>query len=110
MSSGLIYAFQYMADYPEKAAKVRQEQLEVRGDADASITLEILDQSPYLRAFVKEVLRIRRKHREKPSKSPLSFANPAYTDIFDRFFLFTFTWLHSSRHHGTILCKERFPY
>jgi len=60
MTSGLIYAFQFMADYPEVAEKVRKEQLEVRaGDLDAPFTLEMLDQSPYLRAFVKETLRYR---------------------------------------------------
>jgi C-22 sterol desaturase len=61
MTSGLIYAFQYMADCPEVFAKVRQEQLELRGDSDVPITLDVLDQSPYLRAFVKEVLRLRRE-------------------------------------------------
>lgn len=59
MTSGLIYAFQYMSDYPEAFAKVRQEQLELRGDSEVPITLEVLDESPYLRAFVKEVLRLR---------------------------------------------------
>ncbi|KAK9897780.1 cytochrome P450 [Cystobasidium minutum MCA 4210] len=59
MTSGLIYAFQYMSDYPEVFAKVRQEQLELRGDSEVPITLDILDESPYLRAFVKEVLRLR---------------------------------------------------
>lgn len=61
MTSGLIYAFQHMADYPEIAAKIRNEQIELRGDADIPITLDILDQSPYLRAFVKETLRLRRE-------------------------------------------------
>lgn len=61
MTSGLIYAFQYMADYPEVFAKVRQEQLELRGGPEVPITLDVLDESPYLRAFVKEVLRLRRK-------------------------------------------------
>lgn len=60
MTSGLIYAFQFMADYPEVFAKVKKEQLEVRGgDLDAPFTLEHLDQSIYLKAFVKEVLRYR---------------------------------------------------
>lgn len=61
MTSGLIYAFQFMADYPEVFAKVRQEQLELRGGPDVPITLDVLDESPYLRAFVKEVLRLRRE-------------------------------------------------
>jgi len=60
MTSGLIYAFQHMADYPAIAAKVRAEQLEVRGgDLDAPLTLEMMDDMPYLRAFVKETLRLK---------------------------------------------------
>ena len=69
MTSGLIYAFQFMADYPQVADKVRKEQLDVRaGDLDAPFTLEMLDQSPYLRAFVKETLRYRRE--SVPISSP----------------------------------------
>ncbi|KIY67496.1 cytochrome P450 sterol C22-desaturase [Cylindrobasidium torrendii FP15055 ss-10] len=59
MSSGLIYAFQHLADSPEMFAKVREEQDRVRGgDMDAPITLEMLDSMTYLQAFVKESLRV----------------------------------------------------
>lgn len=62
MTSGLIFAFQHMADHPDIFAKVREEQLDVRGgDTEAPLTLELLDQMPYLRAFVKETLRLRRE-------------------------------------------------
>lgn len=62
MTSSVIYGFQLMADYPEAFAKVRQEQMEVRGgDVDAPISLDILDKSVYLKAFVKETLRYRRE-------------------------------------------------
>lgn len=41
-------------------AKLRQEQLAVRGtDASVSITLDMLDEMPYTRAVVKESLRLR---------------------------------------------------
>ena len=62
MTSGLIFAFQHMADHPEVFAKVRAEQISVRqGDLDAPITQDLLDQMPYLRAFVKETLRLKRE-------------------------------------------------
>lgn len=58
MSSGLIYAFQHFADHPEVLAKVREEQHRVRGgDYDRPMTLEMLDDMPYLRAAVRESLR-----------------------------------------------------
>ncbi|CAD6580030.1 MAG: RNA polymerase C-22 sterol desaturase [Cyphobasidiales sp. Tagirdzhanova-0007] len=60
MTSGLIFAFQHIADYPAVFAKIRAEQLEVRqGDVDAPLTLELMDQMPYLRAFIKETLRLK---------------------------------------------------
>ena len=58
MSSGVVYAFQHLVDHPEILAKVREEQLRVRGDnLQRPLTLEMLDEMTYLRAFVKESLR-----------------------------------------------------
>lgn len=60
LSSALIYGFQHLADYPDILAKVREEQDRVRGgDAEKAITLEMMDEMPYLRAFVKESLRVK---------------------------------------------------
>ena len=60
MSSGLIYGFQHLADHPDILAKVREEQNRVRpGQRDRPMTLEDLDQMPYLRAVVKESLRVK---------------------------------------------------
>jgi len=58
MSSGVIFLFQHLADRPEMLAKVREEQLRVRGDANTPMTLEMLDEMVYLKAFVKESLRL----------------------------------------------------
>ena len=60
MSSGLIYGFQHLADHPDILAKIREEQSRVRpGQQDKPMTLEDLDQMPYLRAVVKESLRVK---------------------------------------------------
>lgn len=60
MSSGLIYGFQHLADHPDILAKVREEQERVRGgDPDKPLTLEMLDDMTYLRAVVKESLRVK---------------------------------------------------
>lgn len=60
MSSGLIYGFQHLADHPEILAKVREEQNRVRpGQPEKPMTLEDLDQMPYLKAVVKESLRVK---------------------------------------------------
>lgn len=86
MTSGLIYAFQYMSDYPEVFAKVRQEQLELRGDSDVPITLDILDESPYLRAFVKEVLRLRREYSPYSHRIvPLCYPTRRLADVWSCF-------------------------
>jgi C-22 sterol desaturase len=60
MSSGLIYGFQHLADHPDILAKIREEQSRVRpGQQNKPMTLEDLDQMPYLRAVVKESLRVK---------------------------------------------------
>lgn len=60
MSSGLIYAFQHLADLPDVMQKVKEEQERVRkGSYNSPITIDMLDQMPYLQAFVKESLRIK---------------------------------------------------
>ena len=60
MSSGLIYGFQHLADHPDILAKVREEQKRVRpGQHERPMTLEDLDQMPYLKAVVKESIRVK---------------------------------------------------
>ncbi|CAE6433069.1 unnamed protein product [Rhizoctonia solani] len=60
MSSAIIYLFQHLADYPEVLAKVREEQYRVRnGDVTKPLTLDMLDEMPYIRAVVKESLRLK---------------------------------------------------
>lgn len=60
MSSGLIYGFQHLVDHPEILAKVREEQDRIRGaDLDKPMTLDMLDEMPYLQAVVKETLRVK---------------------------------------------------
>jgi C-22 sterol desaturase len=60
MSSGIIYMFQHLADHPNVLAKIREEQLRVRGgDVHLPMSLDMLDQMPYLRACVKESLRVK---------------------------------------------------
>jgi sterol 22-desaturase len=59
MSSGLIYGFQHLVDHPDVLAKVREEQERVRqGDYEKPMTLEMLDDMPYLQAVVRESLRV----------------------------------------------------
>ena len=60
MSSGLIYAFQHLADRPELKEKIRAESDAVRGHSpEAPLTLDMLDEMPYLKAFIKESLRLK---------------------------------------------------
>ncbi|KAI9819770.1 MAG: RNA polymerase C-22 sterol desaturase [Phylliscum demangeonii] len=59
-SSATTWLFQLMADRPEILARVREENLRVRGgDRDQRLTMDLLDQMTYTRAVVKEVLRYR---------------------------------------------------
>lgn len=60
MTSGVVYIFQLLADNPDILAKVRQEQLRVRGgDLDSPTTLDMLDEMTYTRACIKESLRVK---------------------------------------------------
>lgn len=81
MSSGLIYAFQHLADRPELLAKIKAESDRVRGNnPNKSLTIEMLDDMPYLRAFVKESLRIKPPVTMVPYKCTKSFnITPDYT-------------------------------
>lgn len=74
MSSGLIYGFQHLADHPEVLAKVREEQERVRGgDYEKPLTLEMMDEMPYLRAMVKETLRVKPPVTMVPYKTTKAF-------------------------------------
>ena len=74
MSSGLIYGFQHLGDHPEVLAKVREEQERVRaGNFERPITLEMLDDMPYLRAVVKESLRVKPPVTMVPYKTTKAF-------------------------------------
>ncbi|KAF7967298.1 hypothetical protein HWV62_38622 [Athelia sp. TMB] len=74
MSSGLIYGFQHLADHPDILAKVRAEQEAVRGgEYDKPLTVELLDKMPYLRAFVKESMRVKPPVTMVPYKTTKAF-------------------------------------
>ncbi|KAI0090029.1 cytochrome P450 [Irpex rosettiformis] len=74
MSSGLIYGFQHLADHPEVLAKIKEEQERVRrGDYEKPLTLEMMDEMPYLRAMVKETLRLKPPVTMVPYKTTKSF-------------------------------------
>ena len=60
MSSGVIYMFQHLADHPDILDKIREEQARVRGgNYHAPMTLEQIDDMPYLKAVIKESLRLK---------------------------------------------------
>ena len=74
MSSGLIYGFQHLADHPEVLRKIREEQERVRGgDYEKPLTLEMMDEMPYLRAMVKETLRVKPPVTMVPYKTTKAF-------------------------------------
>lgn len=59
-SSASTWQFQILADRPDVMAKVREEQLRVRGgDPYKRVDLDLIDQMVYTRAVVKEQLRYR---------------------------------------------------
>lgn len=59
-SSASTWQFQVLADRPDILAKVREEQLRVRGgDPYKRVDIDMVDQMVYTRAFVKEQLRYR---------------------------------------------------
>lgn len=60
MSSGLIYAFQHLADHPDVMEKVKEEQERVRqGNYETPLDLDMLDQMTYLQATIKESMRVK---------------------------------------------------
>lgn len=74
MSSGLIYGFQHISDHPEIYRKILEEQERARrGDPDRPITLEMLDDMPYLRAFVRESMRVKPPVTMVPYKATKAF-------------------------------------
>ncbi|KAF7292607.1 Cytochrome P450 [Mycena indigotica] len=74
MSSGLIYGFQHLVDHPAVLDKVRDEQDRVRkGNYETPLTIEMLDDMPYLRAVVKESLRLQPPVLMVPYKATKDF-------------------------------------
>ncbi|KAL6300277.1 cytochrome P450 sterol C22-desaturase [Sparassis latifolia] len=74
MSSGLIYGFQHLCDHPAILAKVREEQERVRGgNYDKPMTLDMMDEMPYLRAVVRESMRVKPPVTMVPYKTMKAF-------------------------------------
>ncbi|KAF7367308.1 Cytochrome P450 [Mycena sanguinolenta] len=74
MSSGLVYAFQHLVDHPEILAKVREEQEIVRkGNYETPLTIDLMDEMPYLNAVVKESLRVQPPVVMVPYKATKAF-------------------------------------
>jgi len=73
--------FQHLADRPEIFAKVREEQDRVRGgDYSKHLTLEMLDEMPYLKAVLKESLRLKPPVTMVPYRTLKPFPiTPTYT-------------------------------
>ncbi|RXW17420.1 hypothetical protein EST38_g8447 [Candolleomyces aberdarensis] len=93
MSSGLIYAFQHLADYPDVMKKIKEEQERVRqGNYETPLDLEMLDQMTYLQATIKESMRVKPPVTMVPYKAtkafPISndYTVPAGTMVIPSFF------------------------
>lgn len=80
-SSASTWQFQLLADRPDVMAKVREEQLRVRGgDPYKRLDLDLIDQMVYTRAVVKEQLRYRPPVIMVPYEVKKSFKlTPEYT-------------------------------
>ena len=80
-SSASTWLFQLMADRPEVLDRVREENLRVRnGDRNIRFSMDILENMPYTRAVVKEVLRYRPPVIMVPYMTKKSFPiTPEYT-------------------------------
>lgn len=73
-SSASTWQFQILADRPDVMAKVREEQLRVRGgDPYKRLDLDLIDQMVYTRAVVKEQLRYRPPVLMVPYEAKKSF-------------------------------------
>lgn len=73
-SSASTWLFQLMADRPEILAKVREENLAVRGgDRNQRFSMDILEKMTYTRAVVKEILRYRPPVIMVPYKAKKAF-------------------------------------
>ncbi|KAG8961157.1 RNA polymerase C-22 sterol desaturase [Tulasnella sp. 419] len=80
MSSGTIYLFQHLADNPDILAKVRAEHDRIRPDPSQPLTLEQLEEMTYVKAFVKESLRVKPPVTMVPYKTIKPFPiSPDYT-------------------------------
>ncbi|KAF8213578.1 cytochrome P450 [Mycena galopus ATCC 62051] len=74
MSSGLVYGFQHLVDHPDILAKVREEQEVVRkGNYENPLTIDLLDEMPYLQAVVKESMRVQPPVVMVPYKATKAF-------------------------------------
>ena len=89
-SSSLCYwLFQIVADRPDVLAKVREEQLKVRGgDPNKPVTLEMIEEMKYTTMVIKECLSVQtschhgsiRREEELPSHSKLHCSKGRYVD------------------------------
>ncbi|BFZ57218.1 RNA polymerase C-22 sterol desaturase [Savitreella phatthalungensis] len=80
-SSGLSWLFQYLCDTPEAFARVREENLAVRGgDAEKELDLETAEKLVFTRACVRETLRMRPPVLMVPYEAKKDFpVSPEYT-------------------------------